>query len=462
MGELTPAQIKYVLFHLGHHLQITDELTHHFCFRKRTEKFDDCSGKIIFPLSEKNLEANNIFEIDRLPVLFPCLSRKDFFSFDQSGNLIFSHDLLKASFYLLSGYQEFENQNSRDRLNRFSFEDSIQCKLEFTHKPLVNYYFEVLISGIQDFCSQHGLLFNRRRVFRNFGFLLTHDIDVVDYYTYNYLGYKMKEILGVKKSGLSTATNIKLFFQAFLKCFQVLKKDNPYWNFDYLISLEKSNKLRSVFFFLDQGLKNHDARYAFEEKRMVSLFSFLQRENCEIGLHGTVRSIANEEIMRRSLRRLNLASRDKAVGIRQHRLLWDHPRTAEIQERIGFAYDCTLGFAAHEGFRNSYCSPFRLYSFEQDRMLDTWEFPLNVMDVTLFGYQKYTPTIAMDKCREILDEVQRFGGVFNLLWHNSFFDESLYPGVTNFYESLLKEIVTRTSENFIGKELVTLMENQSR
>jgi hypothetical protein len=191
---------------------------------------------------------------------------------------------------------------------------------------------------------------------------------------------------------------------------------------------------------------------------LISLFEYLKKENCEVGLHGTVESISNREKMKSSIDKLQQASSTTIVGARQHRLLWHHPETALIQESLGLKYDTTLGFAAHEGFRNSYCHPFRIYNFEEDRMMKLWEFPLNVMDVTLFAYQKYTIEEAFDKTIHVIHEVKKFGGVFSLLWHNSFFDEDLYPGVTTFYTKLLKSIALAEPENLLGVELVDRMD----
>ncbi|MFZ2904585.1 MAG: polysaccharide deacetylase family protein [Cyclobacteriaceae bacterium] len=461
MGELTPAQFDYVLFHLKHHACLPDDLIRGF-MRQSASHSINVSNRVIFFSSATEFVQKEVVEISGLPVLFPCSQRKEFFFFDDSGNLVFCHDLLKAIFYLLSGYQEYENRTSRDALNRFSYTDSIQHKLGFVAKPLVNYYMEVLIDGLRQFCLKNNVSLERRKLFHTFGFLLTHDIDVVDYYTYNFLGYKFKEIVGIKKSKLPVYSNVKLFVHGLLKYLRLSKKDNPYWNFEYLRRLERNRAFRSVFFFLDKGIKNHDAPYSFDEKRMIELFSFLQVENCEIGLHGTVKSVHNSDVMKSSLEKLQKASEVGVTGIRQHRLLWEHPRTAEIQESIGLKYDSTLGFAAHEGFRNSYCWPYRLFSFEQDRMLDVWEYPLNVMDVTLFAYQQYTPETAMEKCIALIDEIQKFGGVFTVLWHNSFFDEDVYPGVTNFYSSLLNEIALRVPENVTGNELTMRIENHVR
>src|SRR6185503_20429323 len=122
----------------------------------------------------------------------------------------------------------------------------------------------------------------------------------------------------------------------------LVKKENPYWNFEFLREVERARNLRSVFFFLDQGIRHSDAYYSFNEKRMLGLFSFLKEEKCEIGLHGPVKSMDDQKIMEASLTKLRQASKASVTGNRQHRLLWRHPQTAKLEEACGLHYEFTL------------------------------------------------------------------------------------------------------------------------
>ena len=133
--------------------------------------------------------------------------------------------------------------------------------------------------------------------------------------------------------------------------------------------------------------------------------------------------------------------------------MWRHPLTAINQDIIGFSYDSTLCYAAHEGFRNSYCHPFRLFDFENNKMLNHWEIPLLVMDGTLFGYRKLTFDDAESSVKDIFNEVEKFNGVFTILWHNSSLDDSILPGIDEFYFRLLSVIVKKNPEIVTGKNI---------
>ncbi len=89
-----------------------------------------------------------------------------------------------------------------------------------------------------------------------------------------------------------------------------------------------------------------------------------------------------------------------------------------------FAYDSTLGFAEHYGFRNSYCLPFRPFDFRTGQAHDFLEIPLNVMDTTLHHprYLQLAPEEILPALLPMFREIERFGGVATVLWHNENFD----------------------------------------
>ncbi|MEA2107423.1 MAG: polysaccharide deacetylase family protein, partial [Bacteroidota bacterium] len=231
-------------------------------------------------------------------------------------------------------------------------------------------------------------------------------------------------------------------------------KKNPNWDFDFLLSLEKKFNFTSTYYFLPKDLKHQDAYYSFNENRILDLFNKLKAESCEIGIHGTSRSASQQKFLQSNIIELEKAASVKVSGIRQHRLIFDINITPYLHEEAGLVYDTSLAFAEHEGFRNSYCLPFKLYNFKEDRPFHTWEIPLHVMDATLFEYRKLKMDEAFNSVQEIVNEVIKFNGVFSLLWHNGFFDEILHPGIKKFYISLLKIINSKNGASIFGKNII--------
>ena len=449
--RLNQKQIEYVLFHLKQHVSI-DELEAYFAFGEEGQK----KQEINFPLSDNEINPLLIkFESDHIPVLFPMDNTDVCFSFN-NGKLLFHHDFLKSAFYLLSSYQEWNSSHS-DFMGRFQYKGSIQEKLDFVTKPLVNYYFDIIIQGFEQFAKGNGLLIRKKRLFDRFGFMLTHDVDRIDYYHWRETIYKWLQVFGLKPAHYHKKRLLKAAVDSLLPTFFPGYKVNPWWNFKELRKLEKNQGLKSVWYFLNRDGSPHDAKYHLEEKRIRDLVADLQRQGCEVGLHGSIKTADNAQMMKTALDRLKKITNNVVVGARQHFLKFRYPQTLQIQQFVGLHYDTTMGFAEHEGFRNSYCYPFRPYDHEKDQMMEIWEFPLAAMDTTLFGYRRLEYTEIKESVENIITEVSRFGGLFVLLWHNCNFDEYQYPGITDYYKSLLVNIAGRQPQSLTGANVLDLL-----
>ncbi len=81
------------------------------------------------------------------------------------------------------------------------------------------------------------------------------------------------------------------------------------------------------------------------------------------------------------------------------------------------------------------------------------------MDSTLFQYRKLSPIEAMESVLSIIEEVKRFNGVFTLLWHNSYFNESEVPGITVFYNTLLDKICAEKPKIATGLKITDSYKN---
>jgi len=452
-GFLTRNQIEYVFFHFTQTYKIAPVLWRHIIFIKSTEPLPDGCRKIMFRLSPYPLQFNQIKLSEGIPILFP-LNDSHITYHEEGENLVFNDDLLKSAFYLLSGYQEYQSPE-KDQYGRYPYDGSIQKKLGVINKPIVNYYFQIIAQGISHFCEKNNIIFDVRQTFYHFGFLLTHDVDLISKYHFSQIKLRIAQILRLKKPDETDLQNIYTILKSIFNILKFPGIHDPWWNFNTVRKLEALFGFKSIFFFLGKGYKI-DSRYSVLTPKIKNLINYLSREGCEIGLHNTVKSVEDDKIMEQHLHDLCLAAGHKIYGARQHWLMFNFPDTMRKEFVFGLEYDSSLGFPQHEGFRNSYCLPFKLYDFSIDRMIDLWEFPLNVMDSTLFDYRGYDYSGAFNSICEIVREIIKFRGVFTLLWHNHYLDESRKPGITIFYQDLLAMIKQAGAQNFLGKELVEL------
>lgn len=450
------AKTDYVLSHFKMSYHLPMEVEDQFVFNDELNG----SGSINFKLSTADI-SDHIIHIEDIPVLFPLGNEKELYIISDD-SLIFQHDILKSAFYLLSGFQEYLSEK-KDHFNRFPYNFSVQKRLGIVTKPVVNYYFQWIADALNVYAEKNSLpnikkkiLFNRSK----FGFFLTHDIDRVDYYTFNEMVYRAKQLFGLTASKQKMSESIRLLWDAKWNYF--FTRNNPAWDFKHLMGVEKKYDISATYFFLDKDLKHQDAYYDIDTPRIKKLIRWLKEQGAEIGIHGVCRSSTDERILDKQHHRLTKVLGKSPLGIRQHRLMYRNPETTRIHQNSPLKFDSTLAFAEHEGFRNSYCHPFRIFDHENNCPADTWEFPLNVMDVTLFFYQDYSLPQASKAVQNVVEEVRKFNGLFTMLWHNGFNDERKIPGIKKFYEELVGEVIERGGEGVSAKDLIKRLQEDVR
>jgi len=390
---------------------------------------------LFIPLSEEMPDIEKMIRIDGIPVLFPC-SEKSFWYSEEKKGITFHHDILKSSFYLISAYQEYKSQDL-DEHGRFPWISSIQHSLGITQKPVVNYYFEVILEAFEKFCALHKLDF-QRKIREAPVFFLSHDVDRIKKYTLRNLVFSIMQFPGLKPGSLGGARQLKIIVNYATGI--LLGKKDPYWNFYEMTDLEKELKISSTWYFLEKT-KLDNSRYHFKDAKICHLITYLAEKGHEVGIHGTLESSSDLNTLKKEILELNMVSGLPVAGIRQHYLKYCHPHTSRIQSATDLIYDSSLGFAEQIGFRNSYAYPFRLFDFENQRPIDIWQLPLNVMEVSLIGYMNIEIASIPETIRPVLHEVLKFKGVFSLLWHNCRLDEESMPGVHETYNLLLREIL---------------------
>ncbi len=429
---------EYLLYHLFRHLKPTKEIMARMVFIGANEPVT--SNKILFRISEKRFDISSVITIDGVPFLFPIGDQKSLYSIENN-SLVFHQDVLTSAFYLLSGQQEHENK-TRDSMGRFPYAESVQCKLDFISIPIVNYYFQMIIEAIEKYCHVCSISFQQMEKKDHFQFCLTHDIDRIEAYSTGEVVHRFLRLIGLAPHSYPSRTiALKAFIKQFAGWLHINPEPDPYWSFQKMREIEKKIGFISTWYFIEKTKIKKDSKYHFSDKKIKEVIHSLIKDHCEIGLHGSLESTHDLTAIKASKKRLEDASGTTVKGFRQHFLVYDNLDAALYQD-AGFEYDSTLGFAEHEGFRNSYCFPFRIYDFNSESMLNIWEYPLIAMDTTLLHYRKLSFTEMEQSILHLIDEIKKFEGIFVLLWHNSNFDEYEFPGITKFYTRLLSIIKT--------------------
>ena len=185
-----------------------------------------------------------------------------------------------------------------------------------------------------------------------------------------------------------------------------------------LIDESRRYDFRSTVFVVSERKHRRDPEYLPED--LASHLLACESAEFSLGLHGSYKSVIEEQNLLREAVAMKAALGTKPLGTRQHWLRFgDHQQFFEVVESSGFVYDSTLGFAEAAGFRNGACFAFPPYDFRNEKAHEFLEIPLVLMDGNIAASSRATGEKADAIADEILKESRKWGwGGIAADWHN--------------------------------------------
>lgn len=349
-------------------------------------------------------------------------------------------DVVSAAFYLLSGWQEFYS-DERDQHGRFPYAASVQRRYGFVTVPVVNYYFEVLRVAVEH-AGEQPLRPRRWADGRAWAAFITHDID---------------NLYSAWKAPAKAALQRRDWLDFARRFWHHLTQKDAWDNLAEVQQTVAEYGAKSTFFFLPEhrkaanGTPNADYNIRREWPKLAAAIG-----NSEIGLHASLGTARHGgQLKRNEYQVQHLRNGEKAYGIRFHYLSWEPRITPDLLYSLLYEYDSTLGFAEHYGFRNSYCLPFQQFDFQQNKPYTCLEIPLNVMDATLHHpkYLQLAPEEILPALLPMFQEIERFGGVCTVLWHNENFDPTNQRNGPREFRALMEYLRTRNVAFVNGSDI---------
>jgi hypothetical protein len=378
-----------------------------------------------------------------VPFFFDAEPQQPLLELLPDGRARINADIISGAFYLLCGWQEYFSEE-RDQHGRFLYAASVQRQYGFVTLPVVNYYFDVLKTAVEHALG-HSL---QPRTWPNgakWAAFITHDID---------------NLYSAWKEPAKAAFQRRDWPSLARQLWQHFTQKDAWDNLEEVQQTVASYGAKSTFFFLPEhrkaanGTPNADYYY----HRISNSVNTLMKAGVEIALHGSIgTSIHEEKLLYEAAQIFRLEQR--VQGLRFHYLSWEPRITPILVDELFSAYDSTLGFAEHFGFRNSYCLPFFPFNFQRGEVCDFLEIPLNVMDATLHHprYLQLAPEEILPALTPMLQEIERFGGVCTLLWHNENFDPANeHTGPLQFAE-IMEYLRSRAVAFVNGQDIVDAM-----
>jgi hypothetical protein len=278
-----------------------------------------------------------------------------------------------------------------------------------------------------------------------FAVALTHDIDTPWRWTRRGLlgaAARLKRAVACRDAGAARREATGL---ALAPLHRVAGSD-PNWSHRRFAASERKRGFRSTCFVLAAHRDPHDGAapeaYVARRARLVRELAGL---GLEVGLHASYTCLADERLIAGERAELAGLLGGPIAGNRHHYLRLPWHDGIRALDRLGFAYDTTLGFAERPGARAGLSFPFRPWDAAAGRPLRILELPLVLMDATLAEerYLGLSPEDAWPEIERTLDHLHDVGGCASVLWHNDRFDRVYGRGWDRVYGRMLDGIAAR-------------------
>jgi len=332
-------------------------------------------------------------------------------------------DAIAKICYMVNCVQELNAPvDALDNFGRFKYDASYQAKFKNIEQNIVQEEIDALANRWKLKASK-----------TKSNFFISHDIDTI------YGSFLQDGFWALKKMKIGVILN--------LIALELSKK--PHWkNIDKIIKINSEYDIRSTFFWLVnkgiglQNIKNAD----YDIKKEQALLKMVVAANFVNGLHkSSAENSINEE--------LEILNQPNCTFNRYHFLKFkSHHDWKKIAEsKLNF--DCSLGFAEHYGFRNSYGKAFQPFDFHHEKPYTFVEAPLNFMDAT---FHKYMNIPRNETAKIIIEfyERNKFNCNFSLLWHNTYYTNYKYHSYLNEYKKIMEYIYESKIQSVTPQELI--------
>lgn len=335
--------------------------------------------------------------------LFKWNETKAFFK-TANGDLPF--DIFAASFYLITRYEEYLPYKP-DMYGRYAHENSIAFKEGFLNLPLVNIWLQQLTAELLKkfpFLNLSPSAFN---------LLPTYDIDIACSYLHK--GW-LRNAGGLIRSMVNGEWAIA---RQRIKVLSGIEKD-PFDSYEWLDELHKKHQLRPIYFFLlAQQNKDYDKNILPGKKALQKLIRD-HSSKYTVAIHPSWQSGDKPELLKEEIEILEKIIRKKINKSRQHYIRMTLPYTYRRLISAGITEDYSMGYGSINGFRASYCLPYKWYDLQKEEPTSLTIYPFCFMDANSYYEQHYTAQEALKEMEYYHKITKEVSGLLITIWHNHF------------------------------------------
>jgi len=371
-----------------------------------------------FWIKPVNLLFENCIK-EQKTVVFEWNETKAFFKTNDSD---FPFDIFAASFYLIARYEEYL-PHQLDMYGRYSHENSLAFKENFLQLPLVNIWLQHFKKELlQKFPSLHLTP-------SAFRLLPTYDIDIA--WSYRHKGWLRNFgglIMSLAENDWAAASErINVLFG---------KHIDPFDSYEWLYRLHEEYKLKPVYFFLlaDKN-KDYDKNILPAQRALRKLIQ-QHSDKYSTGIHPSWQSGDKTGLLQKEIKTLEKITGRKVNKSRQHYIRMTLPGTCRRLIEAGITEDYSMGYGSINGFRASYCLPFKWYDLQEEKATSLTVFPFCFMDANSYYEQHETCEDALNEMNHYYEITKEVNGLLIMIWHNHFLGtDKMFEGWKEIYRT---------------------------
>ncbi|RYF91937.1 MAG: hypothetical protein EOO03_00090 [Chitinophagaceae bacterium] len=332
----------------------------------------------------------------------------------------FAFDILAASFYLLSRYEEYL-PHEKDEYGRFAHHNSLAFKEGFLKQPLADHWLEAFAHQIKT-AYPHIRLRQKK-----FTYLPTYDIDIA-------WSYKSKGLLRNVGGFVKSPSLQRIAVLAGLQ-------QDPFDCYDFLHELHSKEGLSPLYFFLvATGSSEYDKNISPFNMRMWRLIK-AHAKRYQVGLHPSWRSFEKPALIAKEKKNIETAGNTTVTKCRQHYIKMELPATYEHLLDAGITADYSMGYGSINGFRASIACSFLWYNLSTEIITPLRIHPFCFMDANSFFEQKQDASTSLQELLHYYDECKQVRGEMISIFHNNVLGtHPMFKGWREMYEQFITQV----------------------
>ena len=361
-----------------------------------------------------------LFEEIILPQTIQCFEWKGTKAFFKTVRSDYPFDILAASFYLLSRYEEYL-PHEKDEYGRYAYDNSLAAREGFLQLPLINIWVKDFAGSLQQ--RFPGFTYKLPEP----GVELTYDIDIA--YSYKHKGL-IRNLGGfIKRPSLER-----------IKVLLGLNKD-PFDSYDWL-DQQHGDIVKPLFFFLvAQQNGPYDKNIGPYKKAMWELVA-RHSKKYRVGLHPSWQSGDRPSLLAKEKEQLEAMSGRAVTLSRQHYIRFQLPSTYQQLIAAGITDDYSMGYGSINGFRASVAANYNWYNLEAEEETGLRIHPFCFMDANSYYEQKLSPAAAFDEMLRLYTVCREHNGLFHSIWHNNFLGtDKAFAGWREIYARFIAQVL---------------------